>query len=483
MKILMITSELTPYAKIGGLGDVVGALPKALEKLGHDVKIIMPLYGCVAKGHDWTEHLKPFPVRLGHNSTLYGRLWETKLTCTQTVNTYFIEYNDYFQRPEIYTGPFGSHADNGQRFTFLSRAGIELCYFLDWFPDVIHVHDWPTSLVPVYLNTIESEGPLSKTATVLTIHNMEHQGIFDRSILQFTGLPDWVFCTDGLESMGNVNMLKGGLYHATKITTVSRQYANEIQTVDYGCDLQAVLKFRAGDLIGVLNGVDETVWNPKIDKHLAQPFGEDDLQGKQVCKQALQERFHLTVDPSIPVFGVVARLYYQKGIDLLLEIVPRLMQTMHIQIVVLGNGEPHLEAVCHAYASRYPGRFGAYIGYHESLAHQVYAGSDFLVMPSRFEPCGLSQMYAMLYGTLPIVRATGGLLDTVEQYEEHKASGTGFIFQEPNASALYDTIGWACSTYYDRPKDMLQLQLNGMTKDFSWNKSAEIYSDVYQWST
>lgn len=323
---------------------------------------------------------------------------------------------------------------------------------------------------------------MGRAATLMTLHNMQHQGCFSHQTLAYTGLPESVFRSGSIESNGELNMLKGGICHSTKITTVSPTYANEIQQPDGGYGLQSMLRFRAGDLIGVINGVDGSEWNPATDQLLPANFSAKDMAGKAVCKSKLQAAFDLHINPEVPLFSVVSRLVDQKGLDLLAAIGDRLMADMQVQVAVLGTGDPELEGAFRALAERYPGRFGAYLGFSNDLAHLTIAGSDFLLMPSRFEPCGLSQMYAMAYGTPPIVRATGGLIDSVEQYIEGQGMGMGFRFENASADAFYHTIGWACATYYDRPQDYASLQVNGMTANFSWDVSATKYEDIYGWA-
>ena len=477
-RILMVSPEVTPFKKVGGLADVVGALSKALAGRGHEVRILMPRYANLRDFEGATPLEKPLVVHLGEHEA-YGRLWEKRLTGSDA-RCYFIEHNLYFGAPGVYVGPSGNEKDSGERFTFLSRAAVDFCEQMDWLPDVIHCHDWASALVPVYLNTTELHRPLGRAASVLTIHNLQHHGWFDASLLGFSGLPDSVFRPDGLESMGEVNMLKGGMYHATKITTVSPTYAREIQTPAGGCGLDAVLRMRDADLSGVLNGVDLDEWNPKKDPFIPEAFGPGDLSGKAAAKAALQSAYGLEVDPSIPLFALVSRLADQKGLDLLAAIGDRLMADMRIQIAVLGTGEPALESAFRELSRRYPGRFGSFIGFSNERAHLTIAGADVFLMPSRFEPCGLGQLYSMIYGTVPLVRATGGLIDTVESYREDAGTGTGFVFEHPTADALYYTIGWACATYYDRPEAFRMLQENGMSGQYGWEESASQYEAIYR---
>ena len=356
-----------------------------------------------------------------------------------------------------------------------------MCEQLGWYPDVIHCHDWTTGFVPVYLNTTLRHRPIGQAATVFTIHNLEHQGYCDPRAMSFARLPWSEFRPDSLESVGQVNLMKAGLYHSTKLTTVSPTYAREVRTPAGGYGLDDVLRFRAADLIGIVNGVDRS-WDPSTDRSLPDNYTADDLAGKAACKAALQQRMGLHVDPHVAVFGVVSRLAHQKGLDLIAEVLFPLVEQMHAQFVLLGAGDPALEAAFQAAAARFPGRVGVHIGFDSKLARLIQAGSDFFLMPSRAEPCGLTQMYAMKYGTLPIVRATGGLVDTVEQYVQGTGHGTGFRFDDATPAALYNTIGWACATYFDRPAELRQLQRNGMTHDFSWGPSALQYVDVYRWA-
>lgn len=477
----MATPEIAPFVKVGGLADVVGALPKQLAAMGHDVRVICPLYGGIWYGGEgWYGHESPLVVHTG-GGIHYGRIWETKIPGSEAI-AYFIEHRDYFDRHEVYTGPWGGHRDNPNRYTFLSRAVFALCHHLHWYPDVIHSHDWPTGLVPVILNTCERHGPFGGTASVLTIHNLEHQGVFDKYFMRMAYIPDSEFRADSLECMGHINMLKGGIFHANKVTAVSPTYAREIQGEVGGCGLHDVLRFKSGDLVGILNGIDTGAWNPETDPILPAHYSKDDFSGKAVCKTELQKRFCLHEDPTIPVFGVVARLVRQKGLDILKDIAGSVVNNMRVQIAILGAGDDDLQWAFGEMPKYYSGRIGSYIGFNNDLAHLIEAGSDFFIMPSRFEPCGLNQMYSMHYGTPPIVRATGGLADSVEQYREGQDQGTGFLFNDPTSHALYYSIGWACATYYDRPNEYRAMQIRSMQKDFSWKHSAQQYLNVYKWA-
>jgi starch synthase len=480
-KILMVAPEAVPFVKVGGLADVVGALSKVLDLRGHDVRIVIPKYAGLKHIENARALQRPLVVKLGGHEA-YARVWECVLPGT-SVRCYLLEHNQYFDHPSAYGGgPSENEDENGRRFTFLSRAAIDLCSYLNWIPDVLHCHDWTTALAPVYLNTTERAEPIGRAASLMTLHNMGHQGWFHRSLIEFAGLPLSVFRADSLESMGEVNMLKGGIYHATKVSTVSPSYAREIQRSPGGGGLDHVLRYRSADLIGVINGIDGSEWSPGIDSLLPANYSAKDLRGKAVCKAEMQRTYGLTEDANVPVFAVVSRLVEQKGIDLLTAIGDRLMHDMEIQVAVLGTGDSDLESALEGLAQRHPGRFGVYLGFNNELSHLTAAGSDFLLMPSRFEPCGLSQMYSMVYGAPPIVRATGGLKDSVQQYIEGEEGGTGFLFEHATPDALYYTIGWACSTFYDRPEEYTQIQQNGMLSDFGWEASASAYEEIYGWA-
>ena len=477
MKILMVSPEFHPYAKVGGLGDVVGALPKYLARLGHDVRVCLPLYGNIQPKPNWKAY-ENIPVYLGGHCRIC-RIWETQ---ENSVTIYFIEYAQYFDRHEIYAGPWGAHADNGERFTFLTRAAIDLCYAFQWHPDVIHAHDWTTGLLPVYLNTTERFKPLGQAASVFTIHNLQHQGIFNPDILAYAGIPYSEYRSDSLESVGCVNFMKGAIYHSTKLTTVSPNYAREIQTPEYGFGLHTILKFKSADLVGILNGIDDDIWNPQTDPYIPANYSIKNFSGKKICKLTLQKECKLEVNPNVFLLGVISRLYQQKGLDVLMDILPYLCQNLKLQVIVLGSGEASWESRLKELAQAFPNQIATHIGYNTTLAHRIEAGIDAFIMPSRFEPCGLNQMYSMRYGSLPIVRNTGGLTDSVKSLDENTENGCGFVFENLTNDALYNSIGWACATYYDRPKLFRKMQKCAMQQDFSWHCAAKKYEQVYQWA-
>lgn len=480
LKILFVSSEATPFAKEGGLGDVVGTLPKFIKKLGHDVRVVIPRYYCIDKG---LYNLKQLPAQLGVPMGIIGTLWssvyEGRLPDSD-VPIYFIEYEQYFGRDGLYNDKNGKgFMDNDNRFVFLSRGSLEMAKMIGFAPDVIHVHDWQTAVIPVFINTIYSnDSTVGKSATVLTIHNMQHQGDFYEGLMDVLGVGWEHFNFLELEAFNQVNLLKGGIYHATLLTSVSKTYAQEIQTPEYGYKLEGVVKERANDLYGIINGVDYNEWNPETDKFIISNYSSENLHGKSLCKLDLQKTMGLPQKPDIPIIGIVSRLVYQKGIDVFAEALHRLLQ-LDMQIVILGSGEPWAHFFFSDISSKYPDKLACYIGYNNALAHKIEAGSDFFLMPSRFEPCGLNQMYSMRYGTLPIVRATGGLNDTVDNFNEHTLEGTGFKFYDLTADSIFNTVGWAIYTYYNNKQAMDTLIKNAMKKRFTWEESAKQYEDCY----
>jgi len=479
MRILFVSPEVSPFIKEGGLADVVGALPIALAGAGHDVRVICPRHGGLRTSGEWRRMNRILFVPTG-GGMHYAGLWETALHSQRTVPVYFIEYDEYFARGEIYHGPWGAHADNDRRFAFFARAAFEACHSIRWIPDVLHCHDWTTGLVPVLLNEVFTANEWAKTASVFTIHNMQHQGHFAAEVLDFAGLPRQVFRSDALESFGGLNWMKGAIYHADKVTTVSPTYAREIRSPEGGFGLDRVLNFKGADLIGILNGIDTESWNPASDPALPTPFSAADLSGKAEGKTALQKAFGLDERPEIPVFGVVSRLFHQKGLDLLLSIIERLADSGRMHLVVLGSGEKWEEDSFRKAADRHPRLVGVRIGFDENLAHLIIGASDFFVMPSRFEPCGLGQQYAMRYGTIPIVRRTGGLADTVVPMGTEGA--TGFVFDDAQPFQLLEKIMEAVSLWEIAPDEIERLRMRGMRRDASWANAACEYQDVYRWA-
>ncbi|HET9235081.1 MAG TPA: 1,4-alpha-glucan branching protein domain-containing protein, partial [Candidatus Eisenbacteria bacterium] len=416
LRVLFVASEVSPFGRTGGLGDVVGSLPKALRERGIDVRVVMPLYG----GMSWDELQildGALNVPMGFGDVA-ARLRMGRLPRSQ-VPVYFLEHRGYFDRPTLY-GPSGAeYGDNIERFAFLSRGALEAALALGFQPDVVHAHDWHTALVPMYMNGDARLGALHQGASLFTIHNLAHQGVGGLEHLGVIGLGPEQFTSRGLEHFGQLNLMKGALYHATMVGTVSPTYAREIQTPAYGFGLDGVLRERGSDLVGILNGIDVDEWNPETDPFLTSRFSVSDLSGKAACKEAFQSEIGLPVRPDVPLFGMVSRLTPQKGVDVLLDILPALAR-LDLQLVVLGSGDSQLEEGFRRAAEQFPERIRAWIRFDNRLSHRIEAASDFFLMPSRFEPCGLSQLYSLRYGTLPIVRATGGLMDTVLNYDERK---------------------------------------------------------------
>jgi len=479
MNIVFIAAECVPFAKTGGLADVVGALPKYLKALGHDVIVVMPKYSSINAdkfGLRWSHG--PMGVWMGD-----GQEWCSVHTAERDgVPVYFIESDKYFNRWGLYhDANFNDYLDNPRRFGFLTRAALQLCKDIGFKADVVHAHDWHTALAPAYLKIWDwNDATLGNAASLLTIHNIAYQGKYPASHLDYLGLQRGNFTPDKFEDYGAISFLKGGIVYADMVNTVSPNYARETRTPELGNGMAPYLNNKGEDYIGILNGCDYTQWNPEADAVIPAKYSAKDLSGKDVCKRELQKRFNLQVVPDIPIVGVVSRLVDQKGLDLLAACIERIVQTMRVQFVVLGSGDKGLETFYGGLPARYPGGIGSYIGYSDEVAHWIEAGADFFVMPSIFEPCGLNQMYSLKYGTLPIVRATGGLDDSVQQYDEATGEGTGFKFYDASPNAVYYAVGWAVSTYYDRQYHIQQMIQTAMAQDFSWERSAEHYVRAYE---
>jgi len=484
MKLLFVSSECAPFAKTGGLGDVVGALPKALARRGHDVRIVMPLYGGQPSLR-WDELRRldgTLTVPLGFGpvrcAIRAGNLRVAGGATAPAPRIYFLEHHGYFDRPFLYGSPTDAFGDNLDRFAFLARGALTLCYALNWIPDVVNAHDWQAALASVYLNTVEWSHPLHGAASVLTVHNLAFQGEFDPRQLWRAGLGTEHLHGRGLEHFGALNLLKGGLFHATLLSTVSPGYAREIQQGEHGCGLDSVLRERAADLRGILNGIDDDEWDPARDPLIAQRFSRDDLAGKAACKAALQREAGLPVRADVPLVAWVGRFAYQKGIDVVAH---ALMGLVHddAQYVFLGTGDPKAEQWLAELAARHPQRLRVFAGFDPAQAHRIEAGADLFLMPSRFEPCGLNQMYSQRYGTLPIVRRTGGLADTVRNCDERTGSGTGFVLDDLTPSSLYDTVRWALATWRERPSLFAAMRREAMSLDWSWSRFAGDYEQLY----
>ena len=485
-RILFVTSEMAPLAHTGGLGDVTSALAKTLAALGHDVRVVMPLYQRVRDGDVvLTQVLPAVRVPLG-TRVQNARLWQTALpgppappAASSGVPVYFIEQDAYFARPGLYGGETGDYPDNAERFTFFCRAVLTVIAELDWVPDIMHCHDWQTALLPAYIRLLPGLYSRSSPMSVIyTIHNLTYQGIFPAQTLYTTGLPASLFQPDGIEFYGNLSFMKAGLLFADYLTTVSPTYAEEICTPAFGAGLDGLLRTRRAVLSGILNGVDYDVWNPATDTAIAAPYSVSELSGKAICKTALLRTYGLPHEPDLPLIGMIARLVDQKGVDLLAQALGVLLER-DLRLVILGAGEPHYQDFLVAQARAHSDRMGVRVEFNDKLAHQIEAGSDCFLMPSRYEPCGLNQIYSMRYGTIPIVRATGGLRDTVLPYRADSGTGTGFVFEDASAEALIGAVQEALIAFADRAA-WHRLMRNAMVQDFSWTQSAQHYVDLYR---
>jgi starch synthase len=472
MRVLFVASEGLPFSKTGGLADVVEALPKALVQQGHEVAVLLPRYrGNKAAGVAIPSVTIPMGSTLRFPAIADGGK-------PHGVQYFFVDDAEYFDRENLYGTPAGDYSDNAQRYAELCRAAIELAKQL-WMPDVFHCHDWQSALVPVLLRTAYANDPaLRNIPVVFTIHNMGYHGLFPPAAMAQVGLPSELLRMDKMEFFGGLNYLKGALLYSDYLTTVSPKYAQEIQTPENGHALDAVVRARADRLVGILNGVDYSVWSPENDPLIAAPYSAKDLSGKQDCKRDLLACFHMPEENlGRPLLGMVSRFADQKGFDLVAEIVSQLFAE-NVALAVLGSGDARYEKMFVDLAARFPDRVGAKIGYDNALAHKIEAGADLFAMPSRYEPCGLNQIYSLRYGTVPVVRATGGLDDTIEAFDGKTASGTGFKFYQYTGAALLATLREALAVFGDKTA-WQRLQRNGMARDFSWDKSAAEYAKLY----
>ena len=472
MRILFVASEGLPFSKTGGLADVIEALPRALVGQGHDVAVVLPRY---RNNQIKNALIKSLTVPMG-TALRFPAIADGGRP--GGVQYFFVDDPEYFDREQLYGVGGRDYADNAERFAEFARVAIELAKQL-WLPDAIHCHDWQSALVPVLLRTSYAADPqLSPIPVIFTIHNMGYHGLFPRDALTRIGLPDSLFRIDALEFFGHVNYLKGGLVFSDYLTTVSCKYAQEIQTTEYGHGLDGVVRTRADHLVGILNGVDYSIWNPEIDGLIAARYSAKELSGKQVCKRDLLAQFQLPEENlSRPVIGIVSRFADQKGFDLFAQVADELMHE-DLAIVALGSGEAKHERMFRELAEQFPERLSVKIAYDNTVAHKIEAGADMFLMPSRYEPCGLNQIYSLRYGTVPVVRATGGLDDTIEPFDPVSGRGTGFKFSEYTGPALLSAVREALTAYTDKPA-WQRLQTNGMAKDFSWNASALEYARLY----
>lgn len=480
MNILIVTSELAPFAKSGGLADVASALAAKLKQNGHDVRVVLPHYSLLKDKQIATNRvLDAMCVTMGQ-----GEEWcaVNKFTTEENVPVFLIEHDMYFNRPLLYHDEhMNDYQDNARRYGFFCRAALQFCIDSDFTPDIVHTNDWQTAPAAAYLKTwFWNQDNLKNAASVLTIHNIGYQGNYPAQDYQYLGLGDQNFTSEKFESCNNLNMLKGGIYFADMVNTVSCGHADEITTPHGGFGLAPYLSNKGDAFCGILNGVDYDVWSPQKDTLIEKNYTTNSLANKKACKRALQREFNLQEDEHVCLIGTIGRFVWQKGFHLINDIIENLLSDMHIQFVVLGSGEKDIEHHFGSLPERFPGKTGSFIGYNERLSHVIEAGCDFYLMPSMFEPCGLNQMYSLKYGTLPIVSSTGGLNDTIEQYNEATGDGTGFKFSELSPMALYYTIGWAVSTYYDRPDHIRKMIKKAMNQDFSWDKSIHAYENLYK---
>ncbi|MFA5516671.1 MAG: glycogen synthase GlgA [Desulfuromonadales bacterium] len=476
MKILFIAPEVSPFAKTGGLADVAGSLPRALRQLGHDVRIIMPYYKAVEESRN--------PLRKGRKSVevvIDGepRKGLLRQSSVDLVTVYLIENREYFDRDGLYGTAAGDYPDNAQRFGFFCRAALEFLRRLDFRPDVLHLNDWQTGLVPVLLRSELKNDPFyNGIATLLTVHNLGYQGIFPPEVLSSLHLDPGLFSVKGMEYFGNVSFLKGGLLFADMINTVSPSYCREIQTPELGFGFDGILRQRQGHVHGILNGIDPKQWDPALSSALPASYDAADLKGKSADKRALQKELALEIAAETPIVSMVTRLDTQKGLDLVEEAFEELLKR-DLQFILLGTGEQKHMEFFEQIKDRYPGRVAVRLTFDDALAQRIYAGSDIFLMPSHYEPCGLGQLIALRFGALPVVRRTGGLADTVVDPEEDAQNANGFLFAEASAAALLAALDRALALYPDT-RAWRKMVRRGMTEDFSWNRSAQSYLDLYQ---
>ena len=474
--VAFIGSECYPFVKTGGLGDVMSALPKSLAKLNCDVKVIIPRYKCIPqKFQEKMEYKGSFSMDLcADGKQYYVGIMEYQ---EDGVVYDFIDNDEFFS----WGNPYTNLIDDIPKFCYFGKAALAALNYLDWTPDVVHCHDWQAALVPLYLRTCFKDSNVGRASCVLTIHNLRFQGIYDRKTIQYwSGLPDYVFNKDCLtQNWLDANMLKGGITYSNVVTTVSNTYASEIQTEEYGEGLEEHLRYHHNKLVGIVNGIDTDIWNPATDKLLAAPYNSQNvIENKKANKKALQESLGLEVDDHKIVIGLISRLTNQKGLDLVNNVIPHIMDE-HTQVVVLGTGDAEYEDAFRYYENAYKGNFCAYIAYNENVAHNIYAGCDALLVPSRFEPCGLTQLISMRYGSVPIVRETGGFMDTVQPYNLFDNTGNGFTFDRYESGLLYDAINRAKTLYFESRPYWDDMVVRNMNKDVSWEQSAKHYKDMY----
>ncbi len=487
LKILFATSEVVPFIKTGGLADVSSALPQKLQEMGHHVRIIVPKYGAIDerkfKIHE-VVRLKDLKINIGEKEVVFSLRSSFLIGPKTRVQIYFLDNPEYYgSRHNLYADPLTGedYPDNDERFIILSRAVFELINKLGWTPDIIHCNDWQTGLIPAYLKSMYASDPVFKSIkTIFTIHNLGFQGIFPKTTFAKTGLPAELDCEKGILRKGKVNFLKSGLIYSDMINTVSETYAKEIcQDKELGMGLEDILKKRKKDLYGIINGIDDTIWHPERDTKIEKRYSIKNLELKRENKKALAENFNFTYNENIPVIGMITRLLDNKGMDLLEKALPELMK-MDIHFILLGTGDKKYHKVFKAAATKYHNKFSCYIGFDDELAHLIEAGCDMFLMPSKFEPCGLNQMYSLMYGTVPIVRQTGGLADTVKLFNPKTKTGNGFVFKKYNAKEMMAEIKNAVKIFSSNREMWHSIMRNGMKENFSWLNSSKKYVDLYK---
>ncbi len=484
LKILFAASEVVPFAKTGGLADVASALPKQLKLLGHDVRVFMPKYKTInTTKFKLREVIRLREIDVPMGDKTHRISVKSAFIPGTKVHAYFIEHPDFFNRESLYVDPETGkdYKDNDGRFLFFARSLLEIAKTLSWQPDVIHCNDWQTAVVPLYLKTLYKDDPFfSETKTVLSIHNVGYQGNFKPSAVKLGGFPEELFQPlSPIEFYGKFNFLKTGIKYSDIVTTVSAKYAREIQTSsEYGFGLEGVLHDRKKDLFGILNGIDDDIWNPEKDDLINTSFSKDTLEDKEKNKKALLNKCGFSYHPDTPLIGIISRLADQKGFDLIAKVLAKIA-AFDMQMVILGTGDQKYHDLFTKAAEKYPDKFSVHLTFNNQLAHQIEAGCDMFLMPSRYEPCGLNQMYSFMYGTVPIVRATGGLADTVIDLDKKPKKGTGFTFEKYDAKKMLDAIKRALKHYSDK-EGWRKLQIRGMSQDFTWKKSAQRYIEIYQ---
>lgn len=483
MNVVFIASEAVPFAKTGGLADVVSSLAAYLHTNGHNVKIIIPYYKEIKEKTGSKFHVKPvlnsFCVHMGNGQEQWCGLYETE--GTDGVPVWLVEADNFFNRDGLYHDKnYNDFGDNPSRFAFLSNAALQACIDTRFSPDIIHAHDWQSAPALAYLKTWYWNNPIiGRAAAVLTVHNAQYQGTYGKENYGYMGFGWQHFTSDKFEDNGHINMLKAGIYFADAVNTVSPTHAREISAPFSEFGLAPYFNAKGECFCGILNGVDYDEWNPQKDSFIKQHFSVKSMAGKKKCKKDLQDRFMLKADDNIPIIGIIGRIASQKGYDLVAAVLEQMLNEFEVQFAFVGSGDKSLEGYFSWLPSKYGGKFGSFIGYSNELAHVVEAGSDMFLMPSRFEPCGLNQMYSLKYGTLPIVHKVGGLADSVDNYNQNTGCGTGFVFDDATPQAIYGTVKWAIDTWYNRKNHFEGMQKRAMEVDFSWNVAGKQYEELY----